>query len=88
MPSRDREILTRFYLGRQSVEQICRDLLATAADVEIVTDTATAQIGKQGKGDTAQALQENEQRLLLALTAAQTWHVSAAGSSELPGPSS
>ncbi len=47
--SRDREILTRFYLYEQSQEQICREMNLTETQFRLLKSRAKARFGELGK---------------------------------------
>jgi RNA polymerase sigma-70 factor, ECF subfamily len=47
--SRDREILTRFYLHEQSQEQICREMSLTETQFRLMKSRAKAKFGELGK---------------------------------------
>ncbi len=47
--SRDREILTRFYLFEQSQEQICREMKLTETQFRLLKSRAKARFGELGK---------------------------------------
>lgn len=49
MTSRDREILTRFYLYEQSQEQICEDMDLTDTQFRLLKSRAKARFGELGK---------------------------------------
>lgn len=46
---RDREILTRFYLGEQTQEQICREMGLTETQFRLLKSRAKARFGELGK---------------------------------------
>jgi RNA polymerase sigma-70 factor (ECF subfamily) len=47
--SRDREILTRFYINEQSQEQICREMKLTETQFRLLKSRAKARFGELGK---------------------------------------
>lgn len=49
MPSRDRELLTRFYLEDQSQEQICREMGLTDTQFRLFKSRAKARFGEKGR---------------------------------------
>ena len=49
LSSRDREILTRFYLYEQSQETICREMHLTETQFRLLKSRAKARFGKQGR---------------------------------------
>jgi RNA polymerase sigma factor (sigma-70 family) len=51
---RDREVLVRFYLREQSVEEICRDLDLTETQFRLIKSRAKARYGELGKRRLAQ----------------------------------
>jgi len=53
LPSRDREVLVRFYLKEQSPAQICRDLGLTATQFRVTKSRAKLRFGKIGRAHMA-----------------------------------
>lgn len=51
---RDRDVLVRFYLREQSVEEICRDLDLTETQFRLIKSRAKARYGELGKRRLAQ----------------------------------
>ncbi len=49
IPSRDKDILTRFYLSEESPEQICREMKLTATQFRLLKSRARAKFGELGK---------------------------------------
>ncbi|MEQ1886379.1 MAG: sigma-70 family RNA polymerase sigma factor [Bryobacteraceae bacterium] len=49
LPSRDKEILTRFYLREQSQDQICREMELTETQFRLLKSRAKARFGEIGK---------------------------------------
>jgi DNA-directed RNA polymerase specialized sigma24 family protein len=49
MSSRDREILTRFYLQEQSQEQICAEMHLTDTQFRLLKSRAKARFGEMGR---------------------------------------
>jgi RNA polymerase sigma factor (sigma-70 family) len=49
MPSRDRELLTRFYLQEQSQEQICAEMRLTESQFRLLKSRAKARFGEKGR---------------------------------------
>lgn len=49
MASRDREILTRFYLEEQPLEQICEDMSLTDTQFRLLKSRAKARFADLGK---------------------------------------
>lgn len=49
LPARDREILTRFYLDRQTQEQICQDLNLTDMQFRLLKSRAKARFDELGR---------------------------------------
>ena len=49
IPTRDREVLTRFYLREQSAEQICRELDLTETQFRLIKSRAKARFGELGR---------------------------------------
>jgi len=72
MSSRDREILTRFYLHEQTQEQICADLNLTDTQFRLLKSRAKARFGDLGRrlygrespSDSEQPLPEDRESLL------------------------
>jgi RNA polymerase sigma factor (sigma-70 family) len=54
LPKRDREVLVRFYLQEQTVEQICRDMDLTDTQFRLIKSRAKARYGELGKRRFAQ----------------------------------
>jgi RNA polymerase sigma factor (sigma-70 family) len=54
LPSRDREVLTRFYLQEQSAERICADMNLTETQFRLIKSRAKARYGELGKRRFAQ----------------------------------
>jgi len=53
VPSRDREVLVRFYLREQTPAEICRDMDLTETQFRLLKSRAKARIGKLGRGKLA-----------------------------------
>ena len=49
MPSRDRELLTRFYLQEQTQEQICSEMRLTESQFRLMKSRAKARFGEKGR---------------------------------------
>jgi RNA polymerase sigma-70 factor, ECF subfamily len=49
IPKRDREVLTRFYLDEQSVDEICRDMNLTDTQFRLIKSRAKTRFGELGK---------------------------------------
>lgn len=49
IPKRDREVLTRFYLDEESVQDICRDLDLSETQFRLIKSRAKARFGALGK---------------------------------------
>jgi RNA polymerase sigma factor (sigma-70 family) len=49
MPSRDRELLTRFYLQEQTQEQICAEMRLTESQFRLLKSRAKARFGEKGR---------------------------------------
>ena len=49
LPKRDREVLVRFYLQEQTVEEICRDLELTETQFRLIKSRAKARYGELGR---------------------------------------
>jgi RNA polymerase sigma-70 factor, ECF subfamily len=49
LPSRDREILTRFYLQEQSQEEICNEMILTETQFRLLKSRAKSRFGELGK---------------------------------------
>jgi len=49
LPSRDREILTRFYLREQSQDQICKEMSLTETQFRLLKSRAKSRFGELGK---------------------------------------
>ena len=49
LSSRDREILTRFYLQEESQEQICREMKLTDTQFRLLKSRAKARFGEMGR---------------------------------------
>lgn len=49
LSTRDREILTRFYLHEQSAEQICEEMSLNATQFRLLKSRAKARFGEQGR---------------------------------------
>jgi RNA polymerase sigma-70 factor (ECF subfamily) len=54
LPTRDREVLVRFYLDEQLPEQICRELKLTETQFRLIKSRAKARYGELGKRRFAQ----------------------------------
>jgi len=54
LPTRDREVLVRFYLEEQSAEQICREMELTETQFRLIKSRAKARYGELGKRRFAQ----------------------------------
>jgi RNA polymerase sigma-70 factor (ECF subfamily) len=48
-PDRDREVLVRFYLKEQSVDEICRDLNLTETQFRLIKSRAKSRFGELGR---------------------------------------
>jgi RNA polymerase sigma factor (sigma-70 family) len=55
LPKRDREVLSRFYLDEQSVEEICRALDLTETQFRLIKSRAKARFGEIGRRSIAKA---------------------------------
>ena len=49
LPKRDREVLVRFYLQEQTVDEICRDLDLTETQFRLIKSRAKARYGELGR---------------------------------------
>jgi len=67
LSSRDREILTRFYLQEESQEKICQEMELTETQFRLLKSRAKARFGELGKRK-LESRQQNGGRNILART--------------------
>jgi DNA-directed RNA polymerase specialized sigma24 family protein len=49
IPKRDREVLTRFYLNEESVDEICKNMDLSETQFRLIKSRAKARFGELGK---------------------------------------